>query len=102
MLALEALDTNIGTKPHHLPFVAAAGVFFLQVDYVTKLQFHNHWLPLMSRLTLMGVLARVESSTHQRITKIAFAIMNHRCHSEWSTSASLSVNSGNEESQILR
>ena len=34
MLALAAFYAYIGTEPHHLPFIAAAGVRFLKPNYI--------------------------------------------------------------------
>jgi len=41
-LAFEAFKADVGAHPHHLPFVAAAGVRFAQPDYVTELYFCSH------------------------------------------------------------
>jgi len=41
-LALEAPDADVRPQPHHLPFVAAAGVRFAQPDYITGLYFYGH------------------------------------------------------------
>jgi hypothetical protein len=43
-LALEALDTDVGTEPDHLPLIAAAGVFLLEAHDVAQLYLNNHCL----------------------------------------------------------
>jgi hypothetical protein len=43
-LALEALDTYVGTEPDYLPLIAAAGVFFLEAHDVAQLYLNNHCL----------------------------------------------------------
>ena len=42
MLALEALNANIGTEPYYLPLVTAAGVLLLQANHITQVYLHNH------------------------------------------------------------
>ncbi len=44
VLAFKALDSNIGTQPHHLPFIAAAGVLLFESDYVSQPEFQYHTL----------------------------------------------------------
>jgi len=39
VLAFEALNPYISAQPHHLPFIAAAGVLLLEVDYVSNVYF---------------------------------------------------------------
>jgi hypothetical protein len=41
MLALQAFYPDIGTESHHLPLVAAAGVFFLQTDSIADSYVHG-------------------------------------------------------------
>jgi len=41
MLAFEALNPYISAKPHHLPFIAAAGVLLLKATHVTQLYLGN-------------------------------------------------------------
>jgi hypothetical protein len=51
-LALETLDTDVGTQPGYLPFIAAAGVFLLQADDITQSYLHNHDFSLANRILL--------------------------------------------------
>ena len=53
-LALEAFNTNISAEPDYLPLVAAAGVFFLEADYIAQLYLDNHWLLFKSRYVLVN------------------------------------------------
>jgi len=38
----KALNPNVGTEPDYLPLIAAAGMFFLETNHITQLDFHNH------------------------------------------------------------
>jgi len=44
MLALEAFNPDVGTKPDYLPFIAAAGVLFLEPDDITHPYLHGYFL----------------------------------------------------------
>jgi hypothetical protein len=35
-LAFEAFKADVGAHPHHFPFIAAAGVRFVQPDYIAN------------------------------------------------------------------
>jgi len=41
-LTFEAFNPYVGTESDHLPFVAPAGVFFLEADHITQLYINNH------------------------------------------------------------
>jgi len=41
-MAFKAFYAYISPQPHHLPLVAAAGVFLLEPDDVTELNLHDH------------------------------------------------------------
>jgi hypothetical protein len=41
-LTFEAFKADVGTHPHHFPFIAAAGVCLAQPDYITELYFCSH------------------------------------------------------------
>ena len=41
-MAFKAFYADIGPQPHHLPLVAAAGMNFLEADYITELNLCNH------------------------------------------------------------
>jgi len=41
-LAFEAFETDIGANSHYLPFIAAAGVWFAQPDYIAELYAYSH------------------------------------------------------------
>ena len=41
MLALQAFDADVSAKTDHLPFVVAAGVFFLQTDSIADFYIHG-------------------------------------------------------------
>jgi len=43
VLAFEALNPYISAQPHHLPFIAAAGVLLLKTNHVTQLYLGNHF-----------------------------------------------------------
>ena len=49
MLAFDTLDTDVSSQPHHLPLVAAAGVFLSKANDVTQPDFHNHVFRLGER-----------------------------------------------------
>ncbi len=39
--AFKALNPNVSTEFDYPPLIAAAGVFFLETDYITRLYLHN-------------------------------------------------------------
>jgi hypothetical protein len=41
MLTTKASDTDISTKPDHLPVETAAGMLFLKMDDIAKFYIHN-------------------------------------------------------------
>lgn len=43
MLAFQAFNPDVCPQPHYLPFVTAAGVFFLETDDIAQLYFRNHF-----------------------------------------------------------
>ena len=48
VLTLKTLDADIGTEPHHLPFIAAAGVLFLEANHVAQPYLDNHFYDVMA------------------------------------------------------
>ena len=40
-MALQADNTDISADPDHLPLITAAGVLFLQSDYITEINFQH-------------------------------------------------------------
>jgi len=44
VLAFEAFDSDISTKPDHLPLIAAAGVLLFEANHITQLYLHNHFV----------------------------------------------------------
>lgn len=47
MLTATAFDADVGPQAYHLPFVAAAGVWFPQTNHVTQPDLHDHRLALL-------------------------------------------------------
>lgn len=42
MLAFETFDSYISAQPDYLPFIAPAGMLFLEADYIAQPYIHDH------------------------------------------------------------
>ena len=52
MPALQALNADVSTEADYPPLIAAAGVFFLETNQITRLYLHNHSAYLKTALRL--------------------------------------------------
>ena len=75
VLALKAFYPYVGSKPHHLPFIAAAGVFLLEADYVIQFNLYNHSFHLPEHSRARAVISTNENQNYQSCSSGGDAVL---------------------------